>query len=62
MFYESNLNLGSFRWQRYNKNSKTNNTLLSNSDTILSKYKIIYFYSQYFYGFLVSSEAYVMFK
>ena len=62
MFYESNLNLGSFRWQRYNKNSETNNTLLSNSDTILSKYKIIYFYSQYSYGFLVSSEAHVMFK
>ena len=60
MFYESNLNLGSFRWQRYNKNSKTNNTLLSNSDTILSKYKIIYFYSQNFYGFLVSSEAYLI--
>ena len=53
MFYESNLNLGSFRWQRYNKNSKTN-------DTLLSKYKIIYFYSQYSYGFLVSNEAYLI--
>ena len=62
MFYESNLNLGSFRWQRYNKNSKTNDTLLSNFDTILSKYKIIYFYSQYSYGSLVPSEAHVMFK
>lgn len=60
MFYESNLNLGSFRWQRYNKNSKTNDTLLSNFDTILSKYKIIYFYSQYSYGFLVSNEAYLI--
>lgn len=57
MFYESNLNLGSFRWQRY---SKTNNTLLSNSDTILSKYKINYFYSQYSYGFLVSNEAHLI--
>ena len=60
MFYESNLNLGSFRWQRYNKNNKTNDTLLSNSDTILSKYKINYFYSQYSYGFLVSNEAHLI--
>ena len=39
MFYESNLNLGSFRWQRYKKYRETNDTLLSNNDTILSKYK-----------------------
>lgn len=48
--------------QSYNKSSETNDTLLSNSDTILSKYKINYFYSQYSYGSLVSSEAHVMFK
>ena len=48
--------------QSYNKSSETNDTLLSNNDTILSKYKINYFYSQYSYGSLVSSEAYVMFK
>ena len=48
--------------QTYNKSSETNDTLLSNSDTILSKYKINYFYSQYSYGSHVSSEAYVMFK
>jgi hypothetical protein len=47
--------------QTYNKSSETNDTLLSNSDTILSKYKINYFYSQYSYGSHVSSEAYVMF-
>ena len=46
--------------QSYNKSSETNDTLLSNSDTILSKYKINYFYSQYSYGSHVSSEAYVM--
>ena len=48
--------------QSYNKSSETNDTLSSNNDTILSKYKINYFYSQYSYGFLVLSEAYVMFK
>ena len=50
------------RLQSYNKNSETNDTLLSNNDTILSKYKIYYFYSRYSYGSLVSNEAYVMFK
>lgn len=29
-------------------------------DTILSKYKINFFYSQYSHGFLVSSEAYLI--
>lgn len=48
--------------QSYNKSSETNDTLLSNSDTILSKYKINYFYSQYSYGSHVSSEAHFNFK
>ena len=46
--------------QSYNKSSETNDTLLSNNDTILSKYKINYFYSQYSYGSLVSNEAYLI--
>lgn len=48
--------------QRYNKSSKLNDTLLSNNDTILSKYKKMHKHIVFYTIFITNILRFILFN